>query len=171
MTEKFAKLMVGLFGTWTSTLYGKYIIVFILSMIPILELRGGLIAASILNLPMWQSLLICFIGNLIPVPLILWFIMPLFERLKKRKFLKSFVTKIEKKANNKKDQIERLKYIGLFFFVGVPLPGTGAWTGSLIAAFLGLDKKKSLIATSLGVLMAGIIMLLVSYGVLGNLIR
>lgn len=171
MTEKFAKLMVGLFGSWASTIYGKYIIVFILSMIPVLELRGGLIAASLLSLPMWQSLIICFIGNLIPVPLILWFVMPLFERLKKKKFLKSIVTKIETKANSKKDQIERLKYIGLFLFVGIPLPGTGAWTGSLIAAFLGLDKKKALFATALGVLMAGIIMLLVSYGVLGNLIR
>lgn len=171
MTEKLAKFMVGIFGAWTTTIVGKYLIILIISMFPILELRGGLIAASLLNLPMWQSFFICMLGNLLPVPFILWLIMPLFEKLRKNKRLRNWIEKLENKANSKKDQIERLKYVGLTLFIGIPLPGTGAWTGCLIAALLGLDKKKSLIASIIGVTMAGIIMLIVSYGVLGNLIR
>ena len=170
MTEKFAKFMVGLFGSWTATIFGKYIIVLIISMIPVLELRGGLIAARLINLPMWQALGVCFLGNIIPIPFILWFIMPLFDRLKKTKRISKLVSKLEMKAHNKKEQIERLKYIGLMLFVGIPLPGTGAWTGCLIAALIGLDKKKSFLAASLGVLLAGIIMLIVSYGILGTFI-
>lgn len=171
MTEKFAKLVVSIFGAWASTLVGKYLIVFITSMLPILELRGGLIVASLLNLPMWQSFLVCLIGNVIPIPLILWFITPIFGKLKQIKGLRNVVNRLEKKAKSKQEKIENLKYIGLFLFVGIPLPGTGAWTGCLIAALLDLDKKKSFIAAFLGVLLAGIIMLILSYGILGNLIR
>ncbi len=170
MTEKIAKFMVKAFGAWAGTMFGKYLIIFILSMLPILELRGGLIAASLLDLPMWQSFGICFLGNIIPIPFILWFITPLFDRLKKHKGLGSLVLKLENKAKSKKEQIENLKYIGLFLFVGIPLPGTGAWTGCLIAALLNLDKKKSLFAAIGGVILAGIIMLILSYGILGNLI-
>ena len=170
MTEKFAGFMIKLFGAWAGTTLGKYIIVFIISMLPILELRGGLIASSLLNLPMWQSFLWCFLGNIIPIPFILWFIMPLFGKLKQIRGLRAVVERLEKKAKSKKEKIENLKYIGLFLFVGIPLPGTGAWTGCLIAAILGLDKKKSLLATILGVVLAGIIMLIFSYGILGNLI-
>lgn len=171
MTEKVAKFMVGLFGTWAGTVFGKYLIVFLLSMMPILELRGGLIAASLLDLPMWQSFFVCFFGNLLPIPFILWFITPLFGKLKKINGLRNLVLKLEQKAEKKKDQIEKLKYVGLFLFVGIPLPGTGAWTGCLIAALLGMDRKKSFLAAVAGVLLAGIIMLVVSYGVLGSIIR
>ncbi len=170
MTHKLANFMIGLFGGLTGSLIGKYLIIFILSMIPILELRGGLIAASLLNLPMWQSFLICFVGNILPIPFILWFINPIFRKMRNWKHLGKVVLWCEKKANSKKEQIENLKYVGLFLFVGIPLPGTGAWTGSLIAALLDMDKKKSLIAAFLGVLLAGIIMLLVSYGVLGRIL-
>ncbi len=169
MTQKLANFFVGLFGGVTSSLLGKYLIVFILSMFPILELRGGLIAASLLNLPMWQSFLICFIGNIIPIPFILWFINPIFRKMRNHGFLGKIVAWCEDKANSKKEKIENLKYIGLFLFIGVPLPGTGAWMGCLIAALLNMDKKKSLIAAILGVVMAGIIMLLVSYGIIGRI--
>ncbi len=169
MTEKFASFMVKLFGSWAGTLLGKYIIIFILSTLPILELRGGLIAANFLGLPMWQSFAICFLGNIIIIPFILWFIMPLFDKLKKIKGLRNVIAKLEAKANNKKEKIETLKYWGLFLFVGIPLPGTGAWTGCFIAAILGLDKKKSLLAAIMGVLLAGIIMLIFSYGILGSI--
>lgn len=171
MTDKITKFVVGLFGAWAGTLIGKYIIVFIISMIPILELRGGLLAASMLGLPMWQSYIICFIGNIIPIPFILWFINPLFRHMKNWPVIGKFVTWCEKKAEKKKGQIENLKYWGLFLFVGIPLPGTGAWTGCLIAALLNLDKKKSLLAAILGVLMAGIIMIILSYGILGRVIN
>lgn len=161
--------MLGLFGGISGSLLGKYIVVFILSMIPILELRGGLIAASLLDLPMWQSFLICFIGNIIPIPFILWFINPIFRKMRNWKHFGKIVSWCEEKANSKKEQIENLKFIGLFLFVGIPLPGTGAWTGCLIAALLNMDKKKSLVAAILGVVLAGIIMLIFSYGVLGRI--
>ncbi len=169
MTQKLANFMVSIFGGIAGSMLGKYLIIFIISMIPILELRGGLIAASLLNLPMWQSYLICFIGNIIPIPFILWFINPIFRKMKNWKFLGKIVTWCEEKANSKKSKIENLKYLGLFLFVGVPLPGTGAWMGCLIAALLNMNKTKSLIAAILGVVMAGIIMLLVSYGIIGRI--
>ena len=171
MAEKFAKSLIGVFGGLTALKYGKELIVFIISMLPILELRGGLIAASLLNLNIVSSFIICFIGNILPIPFILWFITPIFDRLKKTKKLSKLVNKLENKAMSKKDQIEKYQYWGLMLFVGIPLPGTGAWTGCLIAALLGMDKKKSFLFTTLGVLMAGIIMLILSFGVLGNIIR
>ena len=171
MAEKLAKSLIGVFGGLTALKYGKELIVFIISMLPILELRGGLIAASLLNLNIVSSFIICFIGNILPVPFILWFITPIFDKLKKTKKLSKFVNKLENKAMSKKDQIEKYQYWGLMLFVGIPLPGTGAWTGCLIAALLGMDKKKSFLFTTLGVLMAGIIMLILSFGLLGNIIR
>lgn len=171
MAENLVKSLVGVFGGLTALKYGKELIVFIISMLPILELRGGLIAASLLNLNIVSSFIICFIGNILPVPFILWFITPIFDRLKKTKKLSKLVNKLENKAMSKKDQIEKYQYWGLMLFVGIPLPGTGAWTGCLIAALLGMDKKKSFLFTTLGVLMAGIIMLILSFGVLGNIIR
>ena len=100
-----------------------------------------------------------------------WFITPLFDKLKKTKKLSGIVNKLENKALSKKDQIEKYQYWGLMLFVGIPLPGTGAWTGGLIAALLGMDKKKSLLFIIMGVVMAGIIMMILSFGVLGNIIH
>ncbi len=171
MAESLVNYLIDLFSGLTNLKFGKELLVFIISMMPILELRGGLIAASLLGLKALPSFIICFIGNIIPIPFILWFITPIFDRLKKTKLLSKLVNKIEKKAISKKDKIERLEYIGLLLFVGIPLPGTGAWTGCLIASLLNMDKKKSLIAAILGVVLAGIIMLIVSYGVIGNLIH
>ena len=171
MAEKLAKSLIGVFGGLTALKYGKELIVFIISMLPILELRGGLIAASLLNLNIVSSFIICFIGNILPVPFILWFITPIFDKLKKTKKLSKFVNRLENKAMSKKDQIEKYQYWGLMLFVGIPLPGTGAWTGCLIAALLGMGKKKFFLFNTLGVLMAGIIMLILSFGLLGNIIR
>ncbi len=172
MADKLAKFFIGLFGGIASVWWGKYLVMFIISLFPILELRGGLIAASLMNAPMIPSFIVCFIGNVLPIPFILWFITSIFEYLKKKgNFLGKLVLKLENKANSKKEQIERLKYLGLVLFVGIPLPGTGAWTGCLIAALLGMDKKKSCLAAILGVIMAGIIMLIFSYGILGGILR
>ena len=91
--------------------------------------------------------------------------------MKKSKKLSRLVDKLEKKAMAKKEQIEKLQYWGLMLFVGIPLPGTGAWTGCLIAALLDMDKKKAMGAAILGVIMAGIIMMILSYGVLDNIIH
>lgn len=148
----------------------KNLVIFLISCMPILELRGGLIAATLLGLNPITSFIICFIGNLLPIPFILYFITPLFNKLKKTKLLNKFVTKIENKANSKKDKIEKSEFIGLLLFVGIPLPGTGAWTGTLIASMINMNKKKALLASFLGVVLAGIIMMIVSYGLIGSLI-
>lgn len=171
MASDLAKTLVEAFDGLTSIRYGRELIVFIISLMPILELRGGLIAASLLGLKIIPSFIICFIGNIIPIPFILWLITPIFNYLKKTKLFSGVVNKLESKAMSKKEQIEKLQYIGLLLFVGVPLPGTGAWTGCLIAALLNMDKKKSMLYATLGVIMAGIIMMIFSYGILGNVIR
>ena len=171
MAQELAGKMVELFSGLTSLKYGRELIVFIISLMPILELRGGLIASALLGLNGVRSFIICFIGNIIPIPFILWFITPIFDKLKKTKMFSGVVSKLEKKAMSKKDKIEKLQYIGLLLFVGIPLPGTGAWTGSLIASMLDMDKKKSLIYAILGVILAGIIMMVVSYGIIDNLVH
>ena len=171
MAGELAGLLVDNFDSLTNLKYGKELIIFIISMLPILELRGGLIAASLLNMDGISSFIICFLGNIIPIPFILWLITPIFDRLKKTKLLSGMVNKLEKKAISKKDQIERMQYIGLLLFVGIPLPGTGAWTGCLIAALLDMDKKKAMLYAILGVIMAGIIMMFLSFGILGKIIH
>ncbi|MBQ7264514.1 MAG: small multi-drug export protein [Firmicutes bacterium] len=141
----------------------KDLVAFFISMLPLLELRGGLIAASILDIPYIKALLICVAGNIIPIPFILLFITKIFDILKKTKLLKPMVEKMEKKALGKKDQIEKYEFLGLLLFVGIPLPGTGAWTGSLLAALLGIKLKKSIPAVLLGICLAAFIMSIVSY--------
>ena len=171
MASDLAKTLVTAFSSLTNLKYGRELIVFIISLMPILELRGGLIAAALLGLGGLKSFIICFIGNIIPIPLILWFITPIFDALKRTKLFRGMVSKLENKALNKKEKIEKLEYIGLMLFVGIPLPGTGAWTGCLIAALLNMDKKKALLYAILGVIMAGIIMMIFSYGILDNLVH
>lgn len=164
MTEAIVNFFIGLFSG-----INKNVLIFIVSMLPIVELRGGLIAASILNVEFIKAFIICFIGNIIPVPFILLLIESIFKLLKKWNPTKKIVEKLESKSLSKKEQIDKYGYLGLLLFVGVPLPGTGAWTGSLLAVLLNMDKKKSFIFISLGVLMAGIIMSIISYGILGNI--
>ena len=172
MAQKLAKFFVGIFGGIASVWWGKYLVMFFISLLPILELRGGLIAASLMDAPVIPSFLVCFLGNILPIPFILWFITKIIDFFKKKGgVLGKFATWLEKKATSKKEQIERLKYVGLILFVGIPLPGTGAWTGSIIAALLGMDKKKSFLAAVVGVILAGIIMLIVSYGILGGILK
>ena len=148
----------------------KEMIVFVISMIPILELRGGLIAASLLQVPITTAIPICIIGNIIPIPFILLFIKQVFKWLKKVKLFRGIIERLEKRAMGKSDAIKKGEFWGLALFVGIPLPGTGAWTGSLIAALLEIDIKKAVIAELVGVAIATIIMSIVSYGLLGAII-
>ena len=163
MSAELAEILVDAFSGLTSLKYGKELIIFIISMLPILELRGGLIAATLLGLKGLPSFIICFIGNIIPIPFILWLITPIFNYLKKTKLFSGMVSKIENKAMSKREQIEKLQYIGLMLFVGIPLPGTGGWTGALIAALMGIKMKKSVPAIFLGLIMATIIMSIITY--------
>lgn len=166
MAENLVEFFLGILSGLTSLKYGKELIVFIISLMPILELRGGLIAAALLGLEIVPAFIICLIGNILPLPFILLFITKIFDWMKKRPKLKKLVDKIEKKAMGKKEKIEKAEFWGLLFFVGIPLPGTGGWTGTLIAALLNMDKKKAIIATLLGVLLAGIIVGSLSFGLL-----
>ena len=115
--------------------------------------------------------MVIFIISMIPIPFILLFIKQIFKWLKKTKIFRGLIIKMENRAMGKSDQIKRYEFLGLLLFVGIPLPGTGAWTGSLIASLLEVDIKKSSIAIFCGLIMATVIMSIVSYGVLGNLIH
>ena len=149
----------------------KELIVFIISIVPILELRGGLLAAgpAFLDIPTWRAIPICIIGNLIPIPFILLLIRPIFAWLRRTKLFRPLVEKLEAKAMSKSSQIEKYEFWGLVLFVGIPLPGTGAWTGSLIASLLGIDWKKAFLAVVIGVCMATVIMYFLSYVVIGGI--
>ena len=149
----------------------REMIVFIISMVPILELRGGLLAASVLNINITRALWICIIGNIIPVPFILLLITPIFNWLKQTKTFRPMVEKMEARSLSKREQVEKYEFWGLVLFVGIPLPGTGAWTGSLLAALLGMKFKKAFPAVLLGIALASVIMSIVSYGLLGALIH
>ncbi len=170
MVENLVESIVQLLGGITSIPFGKELIIFFISCLPILELRGGILAASLLHVNPALAFLICFIGNILPIPFILWWITPIFNKLKKWHRIEPMITKLENKALSKKEKIEQLQFWGLFFFVGIPLPGTGAWTGTLIASMIDMDKKKALLASILGVVLAGIIMMIMSYGVLGTIL-
>lgn len=143
----------------------KELVVLIISMFPILELRGGLIAAALLGLPIERGILFALIGNIIPIPFILLLITPIFDRLKKTKKLRPLVEKLEARSMGKSEQIQRYEFLGLLLFVGIPLPGTGAWTGGLIASLLNVKLKKAVPAIFLGLLMATVIMCIITYGI------
>lgn len=166
MVESLVSSIIDLFGGLSSIPFGKELIVFIISLMPILELRGGLIAASLLGLNPVSSYIISIIGNIIPVPFILWLINSILDFMRGRKHLKKIAKWLDKKVDKHKGQIEKYGFWGLVLFVGIPLPGTGAWTGCLIASVLEMDRKKAFFATMLGILIASIIMMIVSFGLL-----
>lgn len=170
LANKLVNWLLGVFGGIVATTTGKYIFVFLLSLLPILELRGGLIAASLLDLPPLYAFLVCLFANILIIPFVLFLMEAILNLLSKIKFLKKIIDWWKNKALSKKDTIEKYGYFGIFLFVAIPLPGSGAWTGCLIAILLGLDKKKSFIAALLGVLLAGLIMMIFSYGILKGIV-
>ncbi len=161
LLQWFMDALEGISGEWVS---------FIVSMVPLIELRGGLIAAAALGVDILVAVPLCIGGNLLPVPFILWLITPIFNALKRTRLFRPMVEKLEKRAMNKSDKIEKGYFWGLALFVGIPLPGTGAWTGALIASLLNIPFKKAFPAILLGILIATVIMALVSYGLLGAII-
>lgn len=145
-------------------------VVFIISMIPILELRGGLLAASLLKIEAVKAIPICIVGNIIPIPFILLFIRQIFKLMKKTKVFYGLIDKLEKRAMGKSDKIKKYEFWGLLLFVGIPLPGTGAWTGALIASLLEIDIKKSSLAILGGIFLASVIMYVFSYLLVGSVV-
>ena len=141
------------------------LIPFLVSLFPVLEIRGGMIAARALNIDFIQAFLICYLGNMIPIPFILLFIRKIFALMRKVKFFGKIVDKLEARADKKKDTIVKYQEWGLLLFVAIPLPGTGGWTGALIAALMDLRMKKCLPIIALCVFVAGLIMSLITYGI------
>lgn len=152
---------------------GKYLIVFFVSMVPLLELRGAIPYAVGFNLPLIPSYIIAVIGNMIPVPFIYLFARKILLWGKDKKYIGRFFTfcleKGEKGGKKLQEKAGKGLFVALLLFVGIPLPGTGAWTGTLAATILDMDFKSSVLAVMLGVILAGVIMALVSMGVFGAL--
>ncbi len=171
MAKKIVNGLIGIFGGMLATEVSKYIFVFIVSLLPILELRGGLIASALLDLSPIKSYIVCVLANIIVVPIALFLMEQVLDLLSKFKLLKKLIDKWKKKVDKKKGLLEKYGYIGLMLFVAIPLPGSGAWTGCILASFLELDKKKSLIFAILGVLIASIIMMILSFGLLKGIIN
>lgn len=155
--------LINWFGTHLGGVVSKELLVLIVSMFPILECRGGMIAARLWQVPYLKAVAASIIGNLLPIPLVLLLITPLFNKLRKTKLFRPLVEKLEKRAMGKSGKIQKAEFWGLLLFVGIPLPGTGAWTGSLIAAMLGINKKKAFLAIVCGVILAMVIMSVITY--------
>lgn len=161
MTEQLVMWFQSLFPSDTS----RELVAFLTSLLPVLECRGGMIVAMAAGVNFLKAFTICYIGNMLPIPFILLFIKKIFAFMKKHNILVSIVGRLENKTTKHKDKIEKYGPWALLSFVAVPLPGTGGWTGSLIAALFDLDIKKSLPIIAVGVLIANLIMSVVTYGV------
>lgn len=148
-------------------LFKDYFWVFFISMLPIIELRGAVPIGVGMGLPFISTYLVAALGNMIPVPFILLLVKPVLQFMAKFKIFTKLVNFVLEKGQKAGASFGNAKYWALYTFVAIPLPGTGAWTGSLAAALLDLDKGKSFIAVMGGVLTAGIIMGIASYGLLG----
>ena len=165
MSEKIAEYLVATLGEN----FSPEVVAFIVSLLPILELRGGLFAAKLMGVDFFKAFIICFTGNVLPIPFILLFIRKIFAWMKKIPKIEEIITKLEARSLRKADSVKKYRIIGLILFVGIPLPGTGAWTGALIADLLDMRIKHSFPAIVFGVLIAGLIISALSYGLLGFL--
>lgn len=141
------------------------LVIFLVSLLPILELRGGMLAAALLNVPWAIAFPICVVGNMLPIPFELLFIRKIFDLLRKVKGIRKIVNKLDERARKKaeSEKFQKYSYLGLFFFVAIPLPGTGAWTGGLIADILDIRIKKAFPIITVGVIVAGLIMTFITY--------
>ncbi len=161
MAEQLAAFFVDLFQNKIP----EELIIFIISLFPILELRGGMIAASLLGLNLIPSFIICYIANMLPIPFILLFIRKIFQFLRDKPFFGKVIEKLEIRSMRKSDTVHKYGKWGLLLFVAIPLPGTGGWTGALIAALMDMRVRTSTLVIALGVFIAGIIMSVISYGI------
>lgn len=161
MTETIVNSIVDFF----SNSVPPQLVAFLISLFPVLELRGGMIAARLLQIDFLQAFAICYIGNMLPIPFILLFIRKIFSWMRKYGFFAKIVDKLEARSEKKKDKVLKYKEWGLLLFVAIPLPGTGGWTGALMAALLDLRMKKTLPIIAIGVFIAGLIMSLITYGI------
>ena len=146
---------------------GEELCVFFCSMLPIIELRGAIPLGAGFGLPWWLTYLVAVVGNMLPVPIILLFVKSVLTWMSKCRvrFFNKVANKLFEKAEKNRAKIEKYAFWGLAFFVAIPLPATGAWTGTLVAALFDMKFWKSLLSALIGVLIAGVVMTLISYGV------
>ena len=144
--------------------WGKMMATFLFSLLPVVELRGGLPFGAALGLDPLSNAFAAILGNMLPVPFIILFIRHIFRWLKRFDFTRNLVIKLETKAYTKGHNIKKYEWFGLCIFVAIPLPGTGAWTGALIAALLNMNYKRSITSIFVGLLIATILVSLVTYG-------
>ena len=148
------------------TLSGEFCFTVLVSMIPVIELRGGIPFGVGVGLPVWLAYLAAIIGNMLPVPFIVVYIRRIFRWMRRHlPRLNHLVTRLEQKAHLKGRMVTKYKYLGLAIFVAIPLPGTGAWTGALAAAFLDMPLRKALPSIFAGVLVAGVAISILTFGV------
>lgn len=165
------ELLVNWFTNHLGQFISKEMLVFLMSMCPVVELRGGILAATLLEVPKAEGMLLSYIGNMIPIPIFLAIIKLIFRKIRTSQstpgpVLRFFGRIAEKRQGN----IAKTKYLGLLALVAIPIPGTGAFTGALIAGVMDMDFKKSLLTIYGGMLIALLIMVLVSYGLIGSLL-
>lgn len=161
--------------SWFAATLGQRIsaeaVVFIVSLFPILECRGGLLVASILKVELWKAIPLAVLGNVLPIPFVLLLLKHLFRFLKHFRCFRPLIEHLERRAENKSAALSNGEFLGLLLFVGIPLPGTGGWTGAMIASLMEMKPGRAMTAIFFGILLATVIMSLVSYGLLGLLLR
>ena len=160
--EGFAQQLFDFFSAW-----GAEVAVFLVAMCPLVELRLAIPIGCIAGLPWWEVFLLSVVGNLLPVAPRYFLLRPIFAWMKKTRLFRRLAEALERKILSKSDRVTRYEMLGLILFVGVPLPGTGAWTGTGIAALLDLKPKKTFLSVVIGVLAAAVAVTLISYGVSG----
>ena len=153
-------------STFFLEIVGEELCLLFCSMLPIIELRGAIPMGAAFGLPWWQTYLIAVVGNMLPVPVILLFVKSVLNWMAgcKVKFFNRIAGKLFDKAEKNRDKIEKYAFWGLTLFVAIPLPATGAWTGTLVAALFDMKFWRSMLSTLVGVLIAGVVMTLISYG-------
>jgi len=175
-SQEFAKIILYLFKgvfwglDFLAELFSnKLLYIFTVSMLPVVELRGSIVLAAAWDLSIVPTYLVAVLGNLLPVPFIILFARKILSILKHMPFLSHFAERYEHRIVAKAEEMNSLTFWGLVIFVAIPLPGTGAWTGSFLAALLKMPYFKSFLAIALGVMIAGVIMVCAAYGVIGFL--
>ena len=156
--------------SFLSTFWGKLVTTFFISMVPVIELRGAIPWGEAIGLDLWISAVVSAFGNMLPVPFIILFIRKIFEWMRlKNEWLGNLVARFEAKAEKHKEKVKKYEFWGLFLFVAIPLPGTGAWTGALVAAMLEMRLKDAVPAILLGVVVATIVVSMITAGLFSAL--
>lgn len=155
-----------MFAALQTTAWGRALHLLIISMLPVVELRGSIPVAALMDVPWPEAYVLCVVGNMVPVPFLVLFSRRVFNYLR-RGILKKPVQWVERRMGKKAVTVKKYRALGLFILVMIPLPGTGAWTGALVAAALNMRLKHALISIFFGVAAAGGIMTVLSYGLLG----